>query len=718
MQKYDISLRGGSEKLKFFGLIGHMNQETLWKKDGGNYKRFNVRGNIDAEVAKNLTMAMDFSNINEIRKFPNEDADGDDRNLWRRLWNNQPIYPVSLPDPNRLSYAGDADQGNILATSDRNLSGFGDNIRQNIRLNTSLQYDFPFLSGLSAKYFISYNQGYSDYKSMNKPVEFYTYDYDSDIYTLASSAPQVTLNHLETKSRNITSQASLSYNQTYNEDHEISALFLHELVDEHYEWITASRRDFLTQNIEYLFGGSVDQQFANGSAAEMGRMSYINRLNYAYKGKYLFEGILRADGSARFPKESRWGYFPSVSLGWRMSEEDFVKENLMWVDNLKLRVSVGQAGYDAVANFAYLSGYNFNRLYIYGDKIMNGLFSKGLPNPNLTWEEMTTYNIGLDFSVLNSQLYGEGDVFYRTREGIPGTRLRSLPSTFGANLPVENINSTNDRGFELQLGTRNRINDFSYDFSANVSWSRAKWDHFEEPEYEDPDEVRVYQSSGNWVDRVVGYLTDGVYTSQEEIDAMTFDQDGMGNSTIRPGDIRYIDLNDDGILDWKDRTEIGAGILPHWMFGASMNLSYKNFNVNVLFQGAAGNHVNVTVPTNSTVYYENRWSEENNNRDALFHRNGSIAEGGGFSDFYLKKAGYLRMKNLNVGYQLPDQFVRDLNIQMVRIFFAGTNLFTFDRLSKYNLDPEVKQSGGGYDQAGYFYYPQQQTYSLGLTITI
>ena len=196
--------------------------------------------------------------------------------------------------------------------------------------------------------------------------------------------------------------------------------------------------------------------------------------------------------------------------------------------------------------------------------------STGLPNPNLTWEKMTLYNLGLDFSIFNSKLYGEVDVFYRKREGIPATRLLSLPTTFGASMPPENLNSQNDRGFELMIGTRSSKGDFSWDISGNASWSRSKWDHYEEPDYsDDPDKVRVYQLSGQWTDRQIGYLTDGLYTSQAEIDAMKFHQDGLGNKTIKPGDIKYIDVNKDKILDWKDQVDLGKGPTPHWMFGLS-----------------------------------------------------------------------------------------------------------------------------------------------------
>ncbi len=717
MQQHNLTVSGGSDKIKYFGLLGFMDQESMWKNNGGNFQRFNIRSNIDAKITDDLSLQIDFSNINEFRRFPARE-DG----VWHDFWCSYPNMLPSLPDPNKLSWGGAGGLGGAVNSSDRNILGFSDNDVQDIKAAAALKYNFPFIKGLSAKLYINYAQNYNLQKTMWKPGAFYTYSFADKIYTLKGTwSPEASLGHTNTRSRNITNQFSFNYDRVFAKNHTISALAMYETIDYSYDYIIAQRYHFLTPNIEYLFGGSTKDQYANGSASEMGRNSYIGRLNYSFKNKYLLETTFRADASAKFASDKRWGYFPSVSAGWKMSEESFIKDNLGWIDNLKLRGGLSNAGFDDVASFAYLSGYQFGVSYIFGSDIQKGLTSSGLANPNLTWEKMATYNVGIDYSVFQSKLYGELDVFYRKREGIAANRLLSLPSTFGASLPPENLNSSNDRGFEASLGTRGNKGDFTWDISGNISWSRAKWDHFEETEYTDPEQARVYKMSGQWTDRVMGYKTDGLYTSQTEIDAIKFDQDGQGNKTIKPGDIKYIDVNGDKKLDWKDQVDLGKGNMPHWMFGLTSNFKYKNFDLSMLFQGAAGNYISIINPENgnfqgeaetiSLQMFKNRWTEANNDPHALFIRSGSQAQGGGFSDFYFKKAGYIRLKTLNIGYNVPKQILQLAKITNLRVFMAGTNLLTLDRLKKYGLDPE-SPSGS------FLYYPQQRTLTLGINLTL
>jgi hypothetical protein len=336
----------------------------------------------------------------------------------------------------------------------------------------------------------------------------------------------------------------------------------------------------------------------------------------------------------------------------------------------------------------------------------------GLANPNLTWEEIAISNIGVDFAFWSRKLYGETDVFYRTRTGLIANRLTTLPSTFGSDLPPENLNSTNDRGFEFKLGSAGELSDLRYDVSGNVSWSRAKWEHYEEPVYTDPDQARIYQQSGRWMDRAYGYVSEGLFTSQGEIDALTYDQDGQGNATLRPGDIRYKDVNGDGKIDWKDQQEIGGGNFPHWMFGFNLNFSYKNFDVSALLQGAAGHYTWTNLIFNSAVYYENRWTEKNNDPNAIVPRLGGAATNNWTSDYFYKPAGYLRLKSINFGYNLPQRWMKNAGLEQCRIYVAGTNLLTFDKLKKYAMDPEAPSGQSG------LYYPQQRTISFGINLTL
>ena len=321
MQQHNLSISGGSDKIRYYGLIGYMDQQTFWKKNGGYFQRYNIRSNIDAKITDNLSLQIDFSNINEIRRFP---ARGE--GAWHDFWCSYPIYPSSLPDPTKLVYAGVGGLGGAINSSNREILGFSDNDIQSIKAGGSLKYDIPFIKGLSAKYYLNYFQSYTNDKLMWKPGYFYTYSYKNDAYTLKGTwNPEASIAHTDRRNRIITNQLSLNYDKIIADIHTISALLLYEFIDYSNDYIQAQRYHFLTPAIEYLFGGSTRDQYAFGSASEMGRKSFIGRLNYSFKSKYLFEATLRADASAKFAPEERWGYFPSLSVGWRISEESFLR---------------------------------------------------------------------------------------------------------------------------------------------------------------------------------------------------------------------------------------------------------------------------------------------------------------------------------------------------------------------------------------------------------
>ena len=710
-QQHNLSVRGGSDKIKYYGFIGYLNQETVFKNHGGDFSRIHVQSNIDAQITERLSAQFDFSSINSISRMPQQDLFGNSSaggTVWDHYWADLPIYPAELPDPTKYSYNGSNGQTQIL--SNREIFGHNDYIGNDLKATLSLKYKFSFVKGLSAKAFVNARQIYGENEYFQKPAYFYTYDPITDTYTLIGGfTEKAVMSQSRSTDRIFTGQFSFDYDRTINEDHHVSGLLLYEAIDYSGNNLSAGRTDFLTPAIEQLFAGSTEGMTNNGSKYEMGRKSIITRVNYKYKNKYLFESILRADASAKFPKESRWGYFPSVSLGWIMSEEDFMKD-FKSLEYLKLRASYGQSGNDAVGNFDYLSGYEYGLTNVFSST-EQGIVSTGMANPLLTWEEIAISNLGVDMSFWNRKMYIETDAFYRTRSGIIATRLATLPSTFGADLPPENLNSLNDRGFELKIGTSNRISDFHYDVSVNISWSRAKWDHYEEPVYEDADQNRIYKMSGKWTDRSFGYVSEGLFTSQQQIDELTYDQDGQGNITLRPGDICYKDVNNDGIINWTDQVKIGNGNMPHWMFGFNFNLAYKNFDLSGLFQGAAGYHTWVNLMAYSEENYDNRWTEENNDPNAIVPRLGGSSTNSWTTDHFYKTAAYLRLKSVNLGYNLPHHWLNKAGLERFRIYFAGTNLLTLDKLSKYAMDPEAPSGFSG------LYYPQQRTMSIGINLT-
>ena len=711
-QQHNLSVRGGSERIKYQGSFGYLDQQSMWKKNGGEYKRFNFLSNIDAKITDNLSFQMNASYIAEDRDFPARRSSAGGNSLWQDLWMTLPIYPASLPDPTKLSWGGYV--GGIHAASNSEISGYSRSKTDKLTGTFIATYSIPKVKGLSAKAFVNVKQVNVYNKSFNKPMVYYTYNPESDTYLVAGSLhDKASLGESINRYKMMTQQYSLNYDNTIAQDHHITALALYESIDQSGNWFNAGRINFLTPAIDQLFAGSTTGMTNNGAASEYGRKSYVGRINYSYKNKYLLESSFRADASAKFPPENQWGYFPSISLGWVLSEENFM-HSANSLDFLKLRLNAGKSGNDNVGNFQYLSGYKLNETYILGSAPQPGLASTGLANPNLTWEKINIYNVGIDFAMWQRKLYGEANAFYRERTGIPAYRTGSLPSTFGAALPPENLNSLNNRGFELLLGTSGKSNNFSWDVSGNISFTKNQWGHYEEPEYEDPDQERIYKRSGQWVNRAFGYKSDGLFTSQDEIDNLGFDQDQQGNSTLNPGDIRYVDTNDDGILDWKDQVEIGKGTYPEWMYGLNTNMKYKNLDFSVLFQGAF-NFYNYIVLTHATVppeiVYNERWTEDNNNPNALVPRLGGASTNSYGSDYFYKKADYLRLKELTIGYNLPERWLSSVNIEKFRIYFAATNLLTFSGLNKYGVDPESPNGMAGY------YYPQQKVLTIGVNLS-
>ena len=429
---------------------------------------------------------------------------------------------------------------------------------------------------------------------------------------------------------------SLNYDRTFG-DHTIKGLALYEQITREFSQFNAGRIDLLSTAIPELFIGSQNNQTNNGSSgSDIGRKSYVGRLNYTYQDKYLFEATFRADGNVLFSPEKRWGYFPSFSAGWVISEEAFMNSGSGGaLDFLKLRVSYSELG-DDTANglngFDYLTGYdlvtNDNGVaqpYILNDnQAVPTIRNRGLVNPLLTWEEMTVYNIGLEAILWNGKLSLETELFYRRREGIIAQNIEDVPSTFGADLPVVNINSQENRGIEISAVYQERFGDFRVELAPNFSLARAQWlDVKSQEAFEDPDQKRLFELDGKPVNRFVGYLTDGIFMSQAEIDAHPVVQDDNENTTLRPGDIRYIDRDGDGVITFRDQEEIAFGTgVPELVYGMNVALGYKNFRLSALLQGASRFSINIsgsarTMFSNQSIpltyHYDNRWQPDPNN---------------------------------------------------------------------------------------------------------
>jgi TonB-linked SusC/RagA family outer membrane protein len=586
----------------------------------------------------------------------------------------------------------------------------------------------------------------------------YQYDRDAGEPTQVGQSGSDNISESLRQFKRVYPTISISYENEFG-DHDIKGLLLTETIDEETINFGASRRDLLTTDLPFLNLGSELGIQNSGNALEFGRSSIVGRVNYGYKNKYFLESSFRYDASSNFAEDSRWGFFPSVSAAWRLSEEDFLKD-VEAINSLKVRLSYSETGNDNIGLYRYLEAFSIQGSsnsyssgpYLFGNSgLSTAISTTGLANPNVTWRELTTYNFGIDAQLFDGLLGVELDIFYRDQKGIFATPLADFPSTFGATLPQENQNSTSNRGFDLVLTHKNKIGELSYDVGLSLGFARERYEYWpvdkdirayaeDDTELNDPVFIERFNliqlRNGNWLNRNIGYKTDGIFMSQEEIDNYPVDQSllagGTGNSRVIPGDIRYVDLNGDNYIDWRDQDEIGKGGLPDMTYGINLSATYKNFSLSMLFQGATGfnftfgNEIRNILINNVIPYkfqYDYRWTPDPNNPAVNINPNAQLpastaananANNSVVSDFWVQDGTYLRLKNLNFGYEIPTSIKDMIGVTNFRVFVSGSNLITWNNLGIYKgaFDSEGPSSQNGST------YPLIKTLSYGINISL
>ena len=746
-QQHSLSATGGTEKIKYFVSGGFTDQTSNFTSGDYDYNRYNLRSNIDAEITNDLSVSLDFS----YRARQIDRANFDVNAMYNDLGTAKPVYPIiHEADPTRASSSGFL-QRSPYNRLDKNFSGFRDNRDNVIQGALELKYKVPFVQGLVAKARLNYEQGFTLNKSVSKPFDVWEHD---PLAAQAGNDPWIKWGTQNSNSMNVNSsrstemlpQLSLDYTKTFG-DHNIKVLLVGETWTYEYNYLMGSRKDILSFEAPYLNYSSEEGKDNAESYSQRARTSVVGRVNYDYQGKYMLEVAMRADASAEYSTEGRWGYFPSVSAGWRISEESFIKDNFEALDNLKLRGSYGVLGNDAVSSFDYLTGYTIStNYYVFGSTPAPIIASAGLANPNITWETMKMSNIGLDGNFWNGLLGFEIDAFYRLREDILAQPTEQVPSTFGASLPRTNLNKRDNRGFEITLTHSNKIGDFSYDISPVYAWTRGKYVELDEnvlPTTGDFDEETLefnklwntrYVNEGQWDDRQWGYISDGFFMNEQQITDHVIDQDQSGNSTLKVGDIIYKDVNGDDYIDWRDQQVIGKSGLPKSMFSLDMGAQYKGFALRMLWQGgadyvvtfggsAAAPFSNESVPISQHYNYRAILAQDENGLDYISNPDdfqlpnvnqvGRTANNGKGSDFWTYDAAYIRLKNINLSYTIPKTVLDKIGINNCIVYFSGSNMLTFSNLGiwKDNFDPEVTGANNRD-------YPPVKTATFGLRLTL
>lgn len=714
--RHALSVSGGTSKIRYF-----MNGAYYYATGSFNkldFRKYTLRGNIEAEITKNLTASLNVSTDirNDQKPYWKYDGDDDDmQDLYKAfLFRSQMVPPYVNGKLN-----GTFVEFSPLAYTDGQ-TGYNKKKYSDYNAIATLQYKVPFVSGLDIKLMFNKYSRHTFIKQFNLP-------YELSVFQRMGQHNHIVGDVLESvKVRDDGEYLYESYDtpESYQLDgyitykrsfgaHKLNVLFVYEQAEGNDNNFSAQRNNFVSPVVDQLFAGNPASQFANGSAWEEGRVSYVGRVNYNYSDKYILEGAFRYDGSVKFAPDKRWGFFPSLSAAWRISEEPFFKNNVNFINDLKLRASVAMLGNDAVGGWQWMQRYNISNGAIFSGAT-TGIAPSGLSNPGITWEKSLSWNGGLDAYLLGSKLNLSADAFYRHTYDILGSRQQSIPSTFGATLPAENYGIINSNGFELSARYNSAIgNSFRYFIAANLGYATNKVIKQDQPENQ-----RAYKSViGYNMDRIWGYEATDIIRTQAELDALPAGYTIFGQKP-ELGMLNYKDIRGvtsdkpDGKIDENDAQYIANRSTAPVNYGIALGAAWKGWSLDVLFQGLAGyqtmldvRYAQARAEETNFAFWNDHWTPENIN--AAFPR-AARSNSDNASTFWLRNGSFLRLKNVNLSYELPRQVIKSAGIASVRLFFIGTNLLLLEDHVKVR-DPEA---------GGLRSYPLMKNYTLGLNITL
>jgi TonB-linked SusC/RagA family outer membrane protein len=716
-QRHNLNLSGGTEKVKYFVSAGFLDQGSNYTEDVLSYQQFNLRSNLNAKITDNLELMFNMGGRRRLNETPGYSAYNIFRELSRALPTDIAYYPDGTPAKPSFSPTHI-----VEGLRDFN-AGYYRARNNNFDAKLSLKWDINQVKGLSLKTYASmvYDNFYN--KNWAKSFSLYTLNrqtgnYDEFRATPLDTPSETVLTQSTSYSNHYVLQNSINYERTFG-DHNISALVLAEAQKIQGENFNGRRQDFQSTLIDQLYAGSLQNQGADGGEFRENRIGFVGRLSYDYKSKFFLESTYRYDGSSRFAPGNEWGFFPSISLGWRLSEEDFFEPLKEVVPELKLRASVGTAGNDGTAGYQWLSGFNYSFFYAINDTAIPTIDNTSLANKDITWETNTTYDIGIDANLFSNDLQLSFDYFFRKREDVLAFASASVPSTLGVGLAAQNLYEFSNEGFEISANYQKQITDnFRFSAGLNYSRSREKAVYIDETLQEDPFMRQNFTVTGGYTGLRRGYISDGLFQNQDEIDNHPI-QDGNGNASLQPGDVRYQDLNGDNIIDVKDQKVFGNGDKAAANYSLNLGAEYKNFALSVLLTGASGYDLYISGEAQSPLqngftgydYQLNYWTPENTNAPYPRVTNGGFNDNNyKYSDFWVRDGRHLRVKNINFSYSIPKAIIGSA-FDEFRIFFTGYNLFVFKNFDE-DFDPQLQGSDQGW------VYPQTKSLTFGINVTL
>ncbi|WP_029901925.1 TonB-dependent receptor [Prevotella sp. 10(H)] len=689
--KANLQLTGGSERFTYLVSAGLLKQGTPYKNGAMKNDMYNLRSNIDAKVNDYIKITFDLFGKYTERVLP-RNGSANDGGIYSHIGLSAPTKHAIWPGTNYAAPGWGND--NALTYT----SGEAGNITSpNWVFNgqTTIEIKLPWVKGMSVGGSLAYDYFGQQFKQFENINYVYRYHEDTNTYEKykgSIDAPQLYIE--EKRTEIMTGNVRINYLNTFNNVHTVDAFVGFEQSEARNTYLQGRRSNFPTGALKELSAGDANTQKNESGSGRDARQNYFGRVQYDYDNKYMLQFQFRYDGSQNFPKGERFGFFPGVSGGWTISRENFM-QNLTWLDNLKLRGSWGKMGNDAVNNnkFQYMTMYTLAGGYVFNGTQYQGISKANTPNPNITWETAETYDIGLETRFLKNRLTFEFDWFKTKRSDILAQRQASIPSFTGLSLPQENIGKTENKGVEFMLGFRDEPNkDFSYSISGNFTYAKNKIIYMDEtPMSED------YQKrEGKPIGAELRYQAIGIYSAADIADASVPKRAG----TVA-GDIKLLDANGDGQITDADRIRQDLTNIPDIIYGLNINLTYKQFDLMLGFQGQARaifylrqDWVNPSTQNGGGNILQ-WWTEDtmtSDNPNGTKPRLGT-AYGIGGTTFTQRCADFFKLKNAELGYNVPRHISSKMGLEKARVYLSGTNLFSIDSMHKFGIDPEATYGG-------------------------
>jgi TonB-linked SusC/RagA family outer membrane protein len=742
---YNIGLTGGSEKSTYAMSLNYIAQEGIvGGRAVSNYERYGFRSNSEHKLLNNFVKIGQHLNFNYIKNRGVSVGDQYNNTL-RGSFSTSPLSPVYSDNglygspyndtSNSPWYNGDSNPYGSMMTNSNN-----SNDAQ--KLLADVFAEMEPIKGLKLRSLVGFNYFASEYRSFTPMYRFSIYTYNEDHTTTSQNM---------SKGHTLTWTNTASYDFDINTDHRFSAMVGMESLRYQGTYLSASNWNLLSQFNDFSHayldnttgqahldekGNVVETRTVAGKPENITRrVSYFGRMGYNYKEKYLLNATLRADASSKFSKSNRWGYFPSVSVGWVVSAEDFFKENWSVVNFFKLRASWGQVGNQDIDDFQYaapiststgITPNNPGAHYVFGTSNTNiaGAYPSRLSNPNLSWETSEQINIGFDAKFVNNHLDVVSDFYVKTTKDWLVTA--PVLATTGTQPPYINGGDVKNTGVELAVNWSDGINDLKYRLGINGAYNKNKVGkiptedgiiHGRTGMLYDNSEEFYRAENGQPIGYFWGYKTDGLFQNQAEIDAWRDAGQGILQAAVKPGDVKYVDQNGDGVINAADKTNLGVG-MANFTYGFNLGLDYKGFDFSIQAYGSVGNKIvqsyrnHANKQGNYTTRILDRWTGEGTSN--TIPRVTETNVNWQFSDLYLQDGDFLRISNITLGYDLS-KVIHWKYANQIRFYVQGQNLFTF---TKYDgMDPEI-----GYGTDGWVsgidlgYYPRPKSVLFGLNV--